>query len=478
MHCHIATFAHYYIDMNFSQLRNIYFLGIGGIGMSAIARWFNVNGYRVAGYDRTPTTLTDALQAEGIAIHFDDDVRQIPVEFLQHKDATLVVRTPAVPADHAEWNFLEKEDFRIMKRSQVLGLLAERMFLIAVAGTHGKTTTSSMVAHVLRHAGRNCAAFLGGITQNYGTNFLLNDETDDLTKVLCVVEADEFDRSFLTLFPDVAIVTSTDADHLDIYGDGAHVLESFGKFVGQIKPDGQLFMRKGLSLAEKTSATVHEYGLNEGEFRAENVRIADARFVFDVAHPGGVCGGVALQIPGFHNAENATAAFAACQAVGLSPDEIRDGLNTYLGVKRRFEYHVRRPDVVYIDDYAHHPTEIEAFLTSVRALYPCRRVTAIFQPHLFSRTRDFLDGFAEALGLADELVLLDIYPARELPIPGVTSELLLDKVRISDKFLQKKAQVLDWLRLRPLDVLVTIGAGDIDQLVGPIRALLTDRNPA
>lgn len=463
--------------MNFKQLRNIYFLGIGGIGMSAIARWFNVNGYRVAGYDRTTTPLTDALQAEGIDIHFEDDVRHIPAEFLAHKDATLVVRTPAVPADHAEWNFLEKEGFTIMKRSQVLGLLAESMYLIAVAGTHGKTTTSSMVAHVLRQAGRNCTAFLGGIAQNYGTNFLLNDETPDLRSVLCVVEADEFDRSFLTLFPDVAIVTSTDADHLDIYGDGDHVLESFGKFVGQIKPGGKLFLRKGLTLADKTSAEVHEYGLNEGEYRAENVRIEAARFVFDIRYPEGVCESVALQMPGFHNAENATAAFAACRAVGLSPEEIRDGLNEYRGVKRRFEYHVQRPDVVYIDDYAHHPTEILAFLKSVRALYPGRKLTAIFQPHLFSRTRDFLDGFADALSETDELILLDIYPAREQPIPGITSELLLDRVRSSNKLLQKKAQVLNWLRAHPIEVLVTIGAGDIDQLIHPIRALLEVRKP-
>ncbi|MBC7891235.1 MAG: UDP-N-acetylmuramate--L-alanine ligase [Sphingobacteriaceae bacterium] len=458
--------------MNFKQLRNIYFLGIGGIGMSAIARWFNVNGYRVAGYDRTPTPLTEALQAEGIAIHFDDAISQIPAEFVQHKDATLVVRTPAVPADHAEWNFLEKEDFQILKRSQVLGLLAQNMFLIAVAGTHGKTTTSSMVAHVLRHAGRNCTAFLGGITQNYGTNFLLNEETTDLRSVLCVVEADEFDRSFLTLFPDVAIVTSTDADHLDIYGDGAQVLDSFGKFVNQIKPEGQLFQRKGLSLASKTSATVREYGLDEGEFAAQNVRISDACFVFDIQHPDGVCEGISLQLPGFHNVENATAAFAACRAVGLSPEEIRAGLDTYLGVKRRFEYHVRQPDRVYIDDYAHHPTEIEAFLKSVRALYPGRKLTAVFQPHLFSRTRDFLDGFAEALGLADELLLLDIYPAREQPISGVTSELLLGKVPLERKQIYTKAGVLEYIRANPAEVLVTIGAGDIDQLIVPLREML------
>ncbi len=458
--------------MNFKQLRNIYFLGIGGIGMSAIARWFNVNGYRVAGYDRSPTPLTEALQGEGIAIHFEDDVAQIPAEILAHRDATLVVRTPAVPADHAEWNFLEKEDFQILKRAQVLGLLAQHMFLIAVAGTHGKTTTSSMVAHVLRHAGRNCTAFLGGITQNYGTNFLLNEETTDLRNVLCVVEADEFDRSFLTLFPDVAIVTSTDADHLDIYGDGAQVLDSFGKFVGQIKPEGQLFQRKGLSLAPKTSAAVQEYGLDEGDFSAQNVRIAEARFVFDIRHPDGLCEGVALQLPGFHNVENATAAFAACRAVGLSPEEIRAGLNTYLGVKRRFEYHVRRPDRVYIDDYAHHPTEIEAFLKSVRALYPGRKITAVFQPHLFSRTRDFLDGFAEALGLADELLLLDIYPAREQPIPGVTSKLLLEKMPLENKQIYTKAGVLEYLLAHPAEVLVTIGAGDIDQLIEPLREML------
>ncbi|MCY7353335.1 MAG: UDP-N-acetylmuramate--L-alanine ligase [Cytophagaceae bacterium] len=461
--------------MHFQQLRNIYFLGIGGIGMSAIARWFNVNGYRVAGYDRTPTLLTEALQTEGIAIHFEDDIRHIPAEFLSHPDATLVVRTPAVPADHAEWNYLEKQGFQIMKRSQVLGLLAQRMFLVAVAGTHGKTTTSSMVAHVLRHAGRNCTAFLGGITQNYGTNFLPNDETDDLSSVICVVEADEFDRSFLTLFPDVAIVTSTDADHLDIYGDGDQVLQSFGKFVGQIKPGGQLFMRKGLTLAAQTQADVQEYGLGEGAFQAKNIRIEAASFVFDIQFPAGICEGVVLQLPGFHNAENATAAFAACLSVGLSAEQIRAGLNTYLGVKRRFEYHIRRPNIVYIDDYAHHPTEIEAFLSSVRALYPGKKITAVFQPHLFSRTRDFLDGFARALSLADELVLLDIYPAREKPIPGVTSELLLDKVQLKDKLLCRKSEVVALVSQRPLDVLVTIGAGDIDQLVGPLREVLTSR---
>lgn len=459
--------------MNFAQLRNVYFLGIGGIGMSAIARWFNVNGFVVAGYDRTPTALTDTLQTEGIAIHFTDDTDQIPAGFLSHPDATLVVRTPAVPADHAEWNYLENAGFQIMKRAQVLGLLAQRMFLVAVAGTHGKTTTSSMVAHVLRHAGRNCTAFLGGITQNYGTNFLLNAETDDLASVICVVEADEFDRSFLTLFPDVAIVTSTDADHLDIYGDGEHVLESFGQFVGQIKPGGQLILRKGLTLASQTGAHVQEYGLGEGAFQAQNIRIENARFVFDIQYPEGLCQEIALQLPGFHNVENATAAFAACRAVGLLPEQIRDGLNTYLGVKRRFEYQVRRPDVVYIDDYAHHPTEIEAFLKSVRALYPGKRITAVFQPHLFSRTRDFLDGFADALSLADELVLLDIYPAREKPIPGVTSQLLLDKVRLKDKLLCGKSDVVALLSQRPLQVLVTIGAGDIDQLVGPLRETLT-----
>lgn len=460
--------------MTLADYRFVYFLGIGGIGMSAVARWFNANGYRVAGYDRTPTPLTDALVGEGIAITFDDAVEQIPADFRADSGTTLVVLTPAIPAEHRQWAFFREAGYPIQKRSQVLGLLTKSLYTLAVAGTHGKTTTSSMIAHVLRHAGRNVTAFLGGITQNYGTNFLLNDPADPRPP-LCVVEADEFDRSFLTLFPDVAVVTSTDADHLDIYGEHSALLESFGSFVSQIKPTGQFFMRDGLALADVSPVPVRTYALETGDFHAEDLRIEAARLVFAVRYPGGTCPNVAMRVPGFHNVENALATFAACQVVGLLPEEIRAGLESYRGVKRRFEYHLEMPNLVYIDDYAHHPTEIEAFLSSVRALYPGRHLTAIFQPHLFSRTRDFHEGFARSLSLADRLLLLDIYPARELPIPGVTSTLIFDRVTSDDKRLCRKDDVLGMLENETLDLVVTIGAGDIDTLILPLKKALTER---
>jgi UDP-N-acetylmuramate--alanine ligase len=458
--------------MTIKDYKYIYFLGIGGIGMSALARWFNVNGFEVSGYDRTPTPLTDALASEGIGVHFDDDVDQIPAHFKANQSQTLVVLTPAIPKNHTEWNYLIDNGFTIQKRSQVLGLLSAGMFTIAVAGTHGKTTTSSMVAHLLKHSDLNCAAFLGGITQNYGTNMLLNEPAGDLGEVFCVVEADEFDRSFLTLFPDIAVVTSTDADHLDIYDDHNALLNSFGAFVGQIKTDGQFFMQQNLELSDYAKSKVSKYGLNDGDFRATNVRIENACFVFDFVYPNGQIDGVAMPLPGFHNVENAVAAAAVGLAVGLSETQIKEGLGTFKGVKRRFEYHLKTDKMVFIDDYAHHPTEVSAFLKSVQALYPNRTITAIFQPHLFSRTNDFAAGFAESLSLADSLILLDIYPARELPMEGVTSKIIFDNVIISDKIMCQKSEVLDILKQRQIDVIVTIGAGDIDTLIGPINELL------
>lgn len=444
--------------------------------MSALARWFLVNGYAVAGYDRTETPLTSALAAEGMAIHFDEDVDQIPAEFRANPAQTLVVYTPAVPKTHAEYIYLTENGFTLQKRSQVLGLLAGRMTTIGVAGTHGKTTTSSMVAHLLRQAGVNCAAFLGGITQNYGTNFLLNEPADDLSTVICVVEADEFDRSFLTLFPQYAIVTSTDADHLDIYGDHQSVLESFAAYVGQIKPTGILFQRHGLNLADKTPAEVRTYALHEGTgqlpaYYAANLRIEKARFVFDLTYPGGSITNIRMTIPGFHNVENAVAAGAVALEVGVSPEVVRDGLNTYRGVRRRFEYILDTDEIVFIDDYAHHPAEVQAFLSSVKALYPDRELTVIFQPHLFSRTRDFAEGFAESLSLADNLVLLDIYPARELPIEGVTSSLILQRVTSQSKQLSTKEALPGVLRKINPSLLVTVGAGDIDQQLSGLKAL-------
>ncbi len=459
-----------------NQFKYIYFLGIGGIGMSALARWFRVNGYEVAGYDKTSTTLTDVLQAEGMAVHFTEDIEQIPAHFRENPAQTLIVYTPAVPKSHAEYVYLSENGFTIQKRSQVLGLLAGRMKTVAVAGTHGKTTTSSMVAHILRHAGVNCAAFLGGITQNYGTNFLLNEPADDLSKVVCVVEADEFDRSFLTLFPHLAIVTSTDADHLDIYGDKDAVLHSFGAFVSQIDANGVFFQKEGLSLTDKTKAEVRGYSLHSGQYHSRNLRIENACFVFDMVHPGGVIADIRMIVPGFHNVENAIAAGAVALELGLSEEKIREGLNSYLGVKRRFEYILKTDDYILIDDYAHHPAEVQAFLSSVKALYPDRELTAIFQPHLFSRTRDFADEFAESLSIADHVLLLDIYPAREMPIEGITSAIILRNVRSKTANLCTKDQLSDVVREGKPTLLVTIGAGDIDQMLPVLKgSLLTSK---
>ncbi|WP_291035840.1 UDP-N-acetylmuramate--L-alanine ligase [Dyadobacter sp. 50-39] len=453
----------------------IYFVGIGGIGMSALARWFKANGFEVAGYDKTMTPLVGKLVEEGIPVTLEDEISTIPAVFTADPQQTLVIYTPAVPVQHKQMLYFRDENFLILKRSQVLGILTKNLRTIGVAGTHGKTTTSSLVAHILRYAHVNSTAFLGGITQNYGTNLLLNEPTDKLEEVFCVVEADEFDRSFLTLFPEIAIVTSTDADHLDIYGKHEAVLESFRDYVSQIDENGALFMREGLEIADSSKAKVFTYSLNSGPYHSENIRIENARFVFDLVYPGGTIDSIAMKIPGYHNIENSIAASAVALYIGVEPAKIKEALESYGGVKRRFEYQVEEEGNVYIDDYAHHPTEIEAFLSSVKGLYPGRHVTAIFQPHLFTRTRDFADGFAESLSLADRLLLLDIYPARELPIDGVDSQMILDKVTSADKQLVAKEEVLQLLKELNTDIVVTIGAGDIDTLVGPIRDLL--QNP-
>lgn len=461
--------------MTLDQFKYIYFLGIGGIGMSALARWFRVNGYTVAGYDKTPTALTETLQTEGMAIHFTEEVEQIPAPFRENPAETLVIYTPAVPKTHAGYLYFTEHGYTLQKRSQVLGLLAGQMTTVGVAGTHGKTTTSSMVAHILRDAGVNCAAFLGGITNNYGTNFLLNQPADDLRSVVCVVEADEFDRSFLTLFPTYAIVTSTDADHLDIYGAHDAVLESFGQFVSQIEPNGVLFMKQGLLLADKTKAQVRQYSLQAGQYYSQNLRIEQASFIFDLVHPQGIIPDISLMVPGFHNVENAVAASAVALEVGVAPAAIRAALSSYRGVRRRFEYILKTDRAVLIDDYAHHPAEVHAFLSSVKALYPDRELTAIFQPHLFSRTRDFADGFAESLSLADHVILLDIYPARELPMEGVSSELIFRNVQSKTKQKCTKAEVVDVVQKMKPTLLVTLGAGDIDQLLPTLKMALTDQ---
>ena len=460
------------MSSSMTNWKYIYFVGIGGIGMSALARWFNANGFNVAGYDKTLTTLVQKLMDENIAVTLEDEVATIPAEFAANPEETLVIYTPAVPVMHKQMIYFRDNNFLILKRSQVLGLLTKNLRTIGVAGTHGKTTTSSLVAHILRHAKVNSTAFLGGITQNYGTNLLLNEPTENLEEVFCVVEADEFDRSFLTLFPEIAIVTSTDADHLDIYGEHEAVLESFRDYVSQIDDNGVLFMREGLDLASSTKAQVFTYSLNSGDYHSENIHIKNARFVFDLSHPGGKIEGIAMKIPGYHNIENSVAASAVALHLGVGSDKIKEALESYGGVKRRFEYQLEEEGRIYIDDYAHHPTEIEAFLSSVKGLYPGRHVTAIFQPHLFTRTRDFAGGFSESLSLADRVLLLEIYPARELPIAGVNSEMLMEKITAKEKQLITKDKVLSVLADLNTDIVVTIGAGDIDTLVEPIRNLL------
>ncbi len=476
-----------------THIAHVYFIGIGGIGMSGLARWFMANGRTVAGYDRTPTALTQALAAEGMAIHYEDDVAQIPAALLANPAASLVIYTPAVPPDLRELNHLRAAGLVVQKRAEVLGIISRAMRCVAVAGTHGKTSTSALVAHLLRHSGRDCAAFLGGISQNYGTNMLLNRTLTPETVV--VVEADEYDRSFLTLRPYLAAITSTDADHLDIYGDAESLLGSFTQFASLVAPGGSLFLQQTVQLADQpprpTGVEIAQYGITgqpltstNGHlapdaiaYRAENIRIEPPHFVFDLGLGQGQAPitDLRLTVPGFHNVENAAVAAAMALRLGISPEEIRAALATFRGVKRRFEYWVQRPEVVYIDDYAHHPTEIRAFLTSVRALYPGRHLTVVFQPHLFSRTRDFAQGFAQSLSLADAVVLLPIYPARELPIPGVNSEMLLVQITAPEKFLVEHGEVLAFLTARPLDLVVTVGAGDVDRLVAPLANMLMNR---
>ena len=461
------------------QFPFVYFLGIGGIGMSALARWFRANGHQVSGYDKTRTPLTAALEAEGMAVHYADAVENIPAEIKENKAQTLVVLTPAVPADSLEWAWLRAEGYDIRKRSQVLGVLTQGRTTIAVAGTHGKTTTSSMVAHLLHHAGAPVGAFLGGIAVNLGSNLLL-PATDDAP---IVVEADEYDRSFLTLRPQVAIITSTDADHLDIYGDQSALIDSFCQFVGQLRPGGTLIINHSahprVAAAAPVGTRVLRYGLSaeQGpELFAENISAVGHLFHFDMHGPADTITDLELAVPGYHNVENMLAAAAVAQLRDVAPEKIRAAVAAYRGVKRRFEFIVTAGAKVYIDDYAHHPREIEAFLRSLRTLYPEQRLRVVFQPHLFTRTRDFAAEFSRALSLADEVVLLDIYPAREKPLPGVSSEMLLADITAPQKSIQTKEQVLAAAQADDsFDVLATVGAGDIDTLVGPLREILTAR---
>ncbi|WP_280638192.1 UDP-N-acetylmuramate--L-alanine ligase [Hymenobacter sp. 5317J-9] len=461
------------------QFPYVFFLGIGGIGMSALARWFRANGHQVSGYDKTETPLTQSLTNEGIAIHYADAVENIPLAVRENRDRTLVVLTPAIPADSLEWAWLREKGYDIRKRSQVLGVLTQGRYTIAVAGTHGKTTTSSMVAHLLHHAGLDAGAFLGGIAVNLGSNLLL----PATPAAPIVVEADEYDRSFLTLFPDVAIVTSTDADHLDIYGDQTALIESFRQFVAQIKPGGTLLINHtadpSVAAAAPAGTRVIRYGLNASqgpELFAANISAEGHQFHFDLHGPQGIVADLQLAVPGYHNVENMLAASCVAQIQGVEPEKLRAAVAAYRGVKRRFEFVVTAGQNVYLDDYAHHPREIEAFLRSVRALYPGKRLRVVFQPHLFTRTRDFAEGFSKSLSIADEVFLLDIYPAREKPLPGITSDILLANITAPTKAILTKEQVLKAAQSETsFDVLATVGAGDIDTLVPQLRAVLTER---
>ena len=461
--------------MNLAHYHNVYFIGIGGIGMSALARWFNHNGFNVSGYDRTPTKLTSELAAEGISIHFEDAVENIPDVIKNNFDNSLVVVTPAIPKDHKELNFLKERGYRLYKRSEVLGMISANFHLVAVAGTHGKTTTSSMIAHLLKYAGRDITAFLGGIATNYESNYIANELKDGQS--IAVVEADEFDKSFLTLHPDIAVITSADADHLDIYGDKSELEKTFKEFIQQVKSAGKLFINEKIEkeLVEADfDKLCYTYGLNQGQFFASNITMNHGFFEFDYCDEQRHIKKLKLGVPGFHNTENATVAIAVALDLGLSEDEVRAGIESYRGVIRRFEYVIKSENIVFVDDYAHHPTEIESFLKSLKALYPDKKVTAIFQPHLFSRTRDFVDGFAESLDLADEVVLLDIYPAREQPIDGVTSKIIYDKIT-KRKVLLNKENLMDELSTSEYEVIATIGAGDIDKLVQPIKEHLNEK---
>ncbi len=447
--------------MNLDAIKQVYLIGIGGIGMSGLARYFKHLGCVVCGYDRTETELTRTLVKEGIPIVYQDDVETIDPIFHNVSEATLVIFTPAIPKDSKIKAFFEGRGHILYKRSQVLGIISESRYTIAVAGTHGKTTTSTMVAHVLKDSGYDCSAFLGGISSNYETNVLYGNNNT------VVVEADEFDRSFLTLHPNIAIVTSSDADHLDIYGDKSHFLESFQLFLDKVVEGGTRIIKKGLEFKGQISYS----GQEAADAYASNVHVRDGEFFFDYQDAKGKIEDIHLGIPGIHNVENAVAAITVARLLDISDAAIKKALTTFKGVKRRFEYIVRRPEAIYIDDYAHHPEELRAFLTSMRKLYPAKKLNVVFQPHLFTRTRDFVDGFAEVLSMADNLLLMEIYPARELPIEGVNSSWLLEKITAPQKRIATAAEVLDFARNEKPELLVTVGAGDIDKLVKPLQEI-------
>lgn len=452
-------------------MQAVYFIGIGGIGMSAIARYFLNSGVFVGGYDKTPSALTETLEKEGAVIHYEDNISLIPQECL-HKDDCLVVYTPAIPGTHSELNYFKDNGYDMQKRAQVLGTLTRSLKGLCAAGTHGKTTTSSIAAHILHQSHIGCNAFLGGITKNYGTNYILSKDSPYV-----VIEADEFDRSFHWLTPWATVITSTDADHLDIYGTEEAYLESFRKYTSLIIPGGCLIMHTGLKLqpAPQDGVRTYTYSREEGDFHAKNINIGNGRITFDLVSPIENIPNIELGVPVAINIDNGIAAMALAQIAGATAEEIRNAMLSFGGVDRRFDFHVRREDMVYISDYAHHPEEIRQSILSIKQLYNDRRIKAIFQPHLYSRTQDFYKEFADALSLLDDVVLLDIYPAREEPIPGVTSKLIYDNLRPGiRKTMCRKQDILDCVREKDFDVLVTLGAGDIENYAKEIADILNN----
>ncbi|MBC8753331.1 UDP-N-acetylmuramate--L-alanine ligase [Kordia sp. YSTF-M3] len=450
--------------MNLNSIHNVYFVGIGGIGMSALARYFKFNQKNVAGYDKTKTEITDALVALGIQVSTNDNVAEIPEAYL-NKENTIIIYTPAIPSSHSELTYFKENDFNIYKRAEVLGLITKDTYCLAVAGTHGKTTTSSILGHLLAESEVDVTAFLGGIAENYNSNLILKGNE------ITVVEADEFDRSFLQLSPDIACITSTDADHLDIYGKKEALHDSFLEFTKRIKPNGTLFIQEDIELDGIT------YGFKEtSDYHIKNIKIQDGSYVFDIVTPTAIVIAIQFHLPGRHNLLNGLVAFAMADKIGTPTDRLAKALGTFKGVKRRFSYQIRNEDFVFIDDYAHHPTEINALYQAVREMYPDKKVTAIFQPHLFSRTKDFADEFAESLAKFDEIILLEIYPAREKPIEGITSSWLLSKIKNDQKQLLTKENLINHISTINTDVLLTVGAGDIGAEVLKIKNLFTVEN--